>query len=87
MKKVFVLLLAGFLANALNAQYHKRVLFLGNSYTYGNDMPKLIKDMAQSTGDTLSHDQNTPGGYRMMQHASDAASLGKASNGIQPSNT
>lgn len=55
----------------------KRVLFIGNSYTYSNDLPKMIADMATSTGDTLVYDSHTPGGYTFEQHASDATTLSK----------
>lgn len=54
-----------------------KVLFLGNSYTYVNNLPKLLTDMAFSTGDTIFTDENTPGGYRLMGHASNAVSLAK----------
>lgn len=59
----------------------KRVLFLGNSYTYVNDLPKTIADMALSTGDTLIYDSNCPGGYTLQGHSTNATSLSKIAQG------
>lgn len=59
------------------AQTVKQVLFLGNSYTAVNDLPFMIFKAAQSTGDSLIYDSNTPGGYRLMGHASNSTSIGK----------
>ncbi len=46
----------------------KTALFIGNSYTYYNDMPILVQRLAQSVGDTLVHSESYPGGYRLSQH-------------------
>ena len=63
-----------------NAQQTKRVLFLGNSYTAGNNLPNLIAQMASSTGDQLIFDSWVPGGYRLLDHASDANTMNKISS-------
>ncbi len=78
-KKYLLLALLGFsVGGNLWAQSKElKVLFLGNSYTYVNNLPKLLTDMAFSTGDTIFTDENTPGGYRLMGHASNAISLAK----------
>ncbi len=69
-----------FFAYSVNSQT-KKVLFLGNSYTYVNDLPNLIKNLAQADGKTLEYDQNTPGGYSFEGHSTNTTSLGKiASN-------
>lgn len=54
-----------------------RVLFIGNSYTAYNNLPQLTYDMALSAGDTLFVDSHTPGGQRLMHHASNATAIGK----------
>ncbi len=59
----------------------KRVLFLGNSYTYVNDLPKTIADMAITTGDTLLYESNCPGGYTLQGHATNTTSLSKIAQG------
>ena len=40
----------------------KNILFIGNSYTYVNDLPSMIQNIALSYGDTLIKDQSTAGG-------------------------
>jgi len=59
----------------------KRVLFIGNSYTYVNDLPLTLKNLAASSGDTLIYDSNTPGGYTLQQHASNNTTLSKIMQG------
>ena len=59
----------------------KSVLFIGNSYTYYNNMPQILVDMALTTGDSLIVDSSTPGGARLVQHAVNPQTLSKiASN-------
>lgn len=59
----------------------KRVLYLGNSYTYANNMPQIVADIASSMNDTLLFDSNTPGGYTLQGHSTNAVSLEKISKG------
>ncbi|MFN8309462.1 MAG: PKD domain-containing protein [Chitinophagales bacterium] len=63
------------------AQKTLRVLFIGNSYTYVNDLPKTIADIAQSRGDSLFYDSNTPGGTTFQMHCSNATTLQKIALG------
>ena len=72
---IFVLTLS------LHAQTSKRVLFLGNSYTDVNNLPALTASLAQSTNDTLIYDSNTPGGYTLQGHSTNATSLLKIQQG------
>jgi hypothetical protein len=50
------------------SQTSKRVFFIGNSYTYVNDLPNLIKSIAASTGDILNHQSQTIGGATLESH-------------------
>lgn len=61
------------------AQPHqkRKVLFLGNSYTYVNNLPQLIHDIALANGDTLLFDSNCPGGQTFQGHFNDVTSLSK----------
>jgi hypothetical protein len=59
----------------LHAQVTKSVLFLGNSYTAVNNLPQLTADLALSAGDTLTFNSNTPGGYTLDGHSTNATSL------------
>lgn len=68
-----VLLVSG---NVLHARTVK-VLFLGNSYVYSNNLPLMLQQMATANGDTLVYDQNVPGGYTLEQHSTDATTLAK----------
>jgi hypothetical protein len=44
-------------------------LFIGNSYTFYNNMPTLVSEIALSLGDTLNVESNTPGGTNFQTHA------------------
>ncbi len=48
-----------------HAQDSLRVLFLGNSLTYSNDIPNLINELAQSNSDRFTYAEHTPGGWRL----------------------
>jgi PKD repeat protein len=76
MKRFFFPLLLSICYLASYSQQTK-VLFIGNSYTYVNDLPQLLKNLALSFGDTIYTDQYTPGGYQFNQHAVDATTLSK----------
>ena len=70
------------LSATLSAQNQvRKALFVGNSYTYYNDLPKLIADLAHSGGDSLFHDQNTIGGYSLQSHATNSNTVSKIQNG------
>ncbi len=59
------------------AQQSKRVLFIGNSYTSSNSLPSTLASLSSSGGNTLIHDQNTPGGYTLGQHISNTTTINK----------
>jgi hypothetical protein len=46
-----------------------RVLFIGNSYTYRNNMPKLFEEIAKSKGDNVSVTHITRGKYTFYLQA------------------
>lgn len=58
---VFILMGVMFLAIVTKADSIK-VLYLGNSHTFYNDLPQLTYDLALSNGDTIIFESNTPGG-------------------------
>jgi hypothetical protein len=65
----FVILIMMFTGDTAYAQGKKaRVLFIGNSYTYVNNLPKLVADVAASNGDTLEYDMSAPGGASFNSH-------------------
>ncbi|MBN2669096.1 MAG: hypothetical protein JXR60_07695 [Bacteroidales bacterium] len=61
----------------LNLNAQKTALFLGNSYTYVNDLPGILRQLSSSMGDSLYTDQSTPGGYRLLNHAANATTYTK----------
>lgn len=46
----------------------ERVLFVGNSLTYGNDLPLLVEALSQAGGRPLSVDSVTYGGVSLEDH-------------------
>ena len=51
------------------------VLFIGNSYTYVNDLPNTVRLLALSLGDTVNVASSTPGGYTYEGHTTLPATL------------
>ncbi len=59
-----------------------KVLFVGNSYTFVNDLPTLVSKLAQAAGaPALTVDSATGGGLRMQNHWANAATLKKIDTG------
>ena len=80
MKKIILSLIVVLnLTNGIS-QTTKKVCFLGNSYTYVNDMPGIVESIATADGNTLVKDQNTPGGYTLNGHSTNVTSLAKISS-------
>ena len=73
MNKILVLIISVILSiSTVFSQHTKEVLFIGNSYTYANNLPDLLKQIALSFGDTLLHDSSTPGGATFNVHSTSA---------------
>ncbi len=69
MKKNFLLVLLLALANMVGAQRDSlNVLFVGNSYTYTNDLPGMVSSMANSTGKHITTTMIAPGGQSFSGH-------------------
>jgi len=66
MRKLCVL----FFASALHVHAQTSVLFIGNSYTYVNDLPNTMRQLALSLGEEVTVASSAPGGYTFLQHAS-----------------
>lgn len=54
-----------------------KVLFLGNSYTYFNNLPQLVHDIALANNDSLLFDSNCPGGHTLFDHFNNNTSISK----------
>ncbi len=46
-----------------------RILFLGNSYTYVNDLPTIFRDLARSAGQNVETGMVAEGGETLAEHA------------------
>lgn len=62
--------------SSAQAKTPERILFIGNSYTYVNNLPALITNMVNSAGGKVplvkSH---TPGGCTLIKHSKDPKAL------------
>ena len=72
--KRFLLVLVCLLCSLFTFATSYRVLFIGNSYTEVNNLPQLVADIAQSTGDEITFMSHTPGGCTFQQHLAGAMS-------------
>lgn len=61
------------LAGLTYAQDSATVLFIGNSYTYVNNMPGMVADLAASLGDYVEPTSQTAGGAQFVTHAGNPA--------------
>ena len=59
-----------------------KVLFIGNSYTYVNDMPGILSQMALSTNDVIQTASSTPGGYTLQLHSTNSTTLNAIAAGV-----
>lgn len=48
---------------------NKKIYFMGNSYTYFNNLPVMLKSLAQAAGFSMTSAQRTPGGEPLSGHA------------------
>jgi hypothetical protein len=70
MKSFISMILLTLTTISINAQSQtQHVLFVGNSYTYYNNMPQIVANIALSLGDELIYDSSTPGGHTLEQHS------------------
>lgn len=76
MKKTSLIILL-FIASITYCSDTTKVLFVGNSYTYFNDLPDLFKQLSQSSGKNVITDMSAPGGYTLDQHYTTQATLNK----------
>ena len=76
MKRLIFLLLTIISFN-LSAQDTISVLWLGNSYTGNNNLPQLTRNVANSVNNHISYQSHTPGGERLLEHASNATAMSK----------
>ncbi|MFC2092271.1 hypothetical protein ACFLSV_00085 [Bacteroidota bacterium] len=71
---VLILLAASLTAKADDTT---KVLFNGNSYTQGNNLTNLFKQLPTSGGKLVFADKSAFGGYRLEYHTTDTTTLNK----------
>ncbi len=76
MKRVLFTIVVLFCLVHERSQTYK-ALFIGNSYTYSNNLPSLVACLATANGDTLIYDSNTPGGYTFQAHSTNQSTISK----------
>ena len=78
MKAIFrsLLWLMALSSSSLYAQPDS-ILFIGNSYTYGNNMSAIFDNLAKSAGDTFYVERIAKGGYTLESHVTDANHVAK----------
>ncbi len=69
------------LADGIAQQDTLRALFLGNSYTNGNNLPQLTSNISAGKNKVLITDKVTPGGHTLNLHSSNSTSLSKIRQG------
>jgi len=83
MKNQFLTVFTVLLVSASSfSQETAKVLFIGNSYTYVNDLPGMVSSIATSFGDQVIHDSQTPGGTTFEGHTQNAATWTKINSQI-----
>jgi hypothetical protein len=58
-----------------------KVLFVGNSYTYVNDLPKMVSQLAAADGRRLEAETDAPGGMTLVQHSKNAHTVERIQKG------
>ena len=75
MKKTLLLLFIITIFKSSFSQEEINVLWLGNSYTYVNNLPEMINELCIGTDRSVKHESVTPGGCTLFQHEVSATSL------------
>lgn len=63
------------------SQKTKKVLFIGNSQTFYNDLPALTSNIAASLGDVLNYEESTIPSFSLKQHLNKLETINKIKKG------
>jgi hypothetical protein len=75
--KNLTLLLTLLIVSIAQAQDSISVLFIGNSYTYVNDLPNVFSQLTNALGDEATVDSKSNGGFTFQNQLNDAATHAK----------
>jgi hypothetical protein len=84
MRPTFRLALACLLsmaAAACSSEPAVRILFVGNSYTYSNDLPSMVHDLAGAAGRSVEIGVMAPAGWWWRDHAASEKTLDAIADG------
>lgn len=70
-------LLIFLLIGTISSAQPDSVLFLGNSYTAGNNLATMFDNLSQAAGDTFFVESATQGGFTIQSHLNNAGHLAK----------
>lgn len=76
MKNLFLVLLTSTYLSTY-AQDSISVLYIGNSYTYVNDLPSVVNSLTLSLGDKITYNSQTIGGATFATHAGNSLTYTK----------
>ncbi len=76
-KFLFPIAIAMLLGTSAAVATTRKVLFIGNSYTYTNNMPAIVDSIAKALGDTIIYDMSAPGGQTLQQHCTNTTTISK----------
>lgn len=82
MKKILALIFCVSSISSFSQKDTLNILFLGNSYTQFNNLPSMVETLIEETGVEVITDANTPGGYTLKQHSTNATSIQKIKQGV-----
>jgi PKD repeat protein len=75
--KYLILIFSFVLSAFCHAQDTTKVLFIGNSFTFANDLPQTFYQLANKAGKTVYVDNITMGGATLQMHLQNQATLQK----------
>ena len=81
MKRAFLLLAIVLLSACFSGEPDVRVLFIGNSYTYYNDMPEMVSRLAESVDVDVEVDSVVEGGAWLRDHFRKGVASDKIASG------
>jgi hypothetical protein len=74
-------LLLLFVVPLIGSAQSTRVLFIGNSYTYSNDLPGMFTQLAASLGEEVETGMVAPGGFTFEGHVTNSATQNAIAQG------
>jgi len=75
--KKYLLIIITFLLAQPSQATTRKVLFIGDSYIYVNNMPLILQTLAAALGDTLIYQESDPGGFTFALHSTYAPTISK----------